>query len=141
MSPEEAARGYPIRLRGIITYYDWSSDPEHEFVFLHDQSGTVFGWLSKKPHPAIYPGQMALLTGISHPGGYAAIVADTVVQPIGQTSLPVPEPTNLLRMLTGAEDAKWLTIRGIVIAAQKIDPFRLQIPNQFNRRWRSIGAM
>ena len=47
---DEASRHYPIRLKGVITYYDWLSDPVSALIFLHDQSGSIFATFPKLPH-------------------------------------------------------------------------------------------
>ena len=130
LAAERASLRYPVRLRGVITYYDWLSDPEHDFVFIHDQSGGVFSWLPKGRHPTLSPGQIVLLTGFSHPGGFAALVDGKTIQPVAKTSLPEPVFSTMARMLTGSEDSKWLSIKGSVIAVQKMDAWRLKLDVQ-----------
>ena len=42
MTPEEAANGYPVHLRGRVTYYDPYIDARHGAMFVCDQTGCIF---------------------------------------------------------------------------------------------------
>jgi signal transduction histidine kinase/DNA-binding response OmpR family regulator len=130
LTVDEAGRGYPVRFEGVITYYDWLSDPVYAFIFIHDESGSIYATLPKKPHLALYPGEFVLLTGVSHPGHYAPIVAESQIRHLGQRGVPAAQLSSLSRMLTGAEDGKWLAVKGVILSAEVTDPARLMLDVQ-----------
>ena len=115
----EAERGYPVRLRGVVTYYD-PRNPESPSFFLHDRSGSIFGRLSKDSKVSLHPGQLLSVEGVSGPGHFAPIVERAQVRSLGESSLPADGPlTSLTQMLTGSEDGKWLKIQGVIRSAKE----------------------
>ena len=130
LTTEEASRHYPVQLKGVITYYDWLSDPNCDFIFLNDQTGSIYAMFPKKPHLSLHPGELVSVVGISHPGNYAPVVADSQIRHLGEAPLPVPNPSSLARMLTGAEDGKWVDLKGTVLSAEVLAPARLMLDVQ-----------
>src|SRR6266487_1890058 len=66
LATEEAARGLPVRLRAVVTYYDataYPADPLSIDLFVQDASGGIFVQ-SEKPLN-IKRGQQIELTGIT----------------------------------------------------------------------------
>src|SRR5580698_10478579 len=64
----EAARGYPIHLRAVVTYYDPYVDAKHGALFLHDASGAIFVAVPSRPILPIREGSLIDISGISGPG-------------------------------------------------------------------------
>ena len=127
---DEASRHYPVRLKGVITYYDWLSDPVSALIFLHDQSGSIFATFPKLPHLSLHPGELVSLEGVSGPGRYAPIVERARFRHLGEAPLPRPDLSSFSRMLTGSEDGKWLDVKGVVRSAELLDPWRLVLDVQ-----------
>ncbi len=71
---EQAAQGYPVRLRAIVTYYDPYNDPRRPACFVADSSGGIYVDLSALPAIPFKAGDLVEITGISAAGGYAPIV-------------------------------------------------------------------
>lgn len=42
LSQDEAARGHPIRLRGVLTFHDWKTQPSHSRLRKSVGAGRVF---------------------------------------------------------------------------------------------------
>jgi signal transduction histidine kinase/DNA-binding response OmpR family regulator len=112
---EQAARRYPVRLRGVVTVYDPYGDPGKPFFFLSDPSGAI---LIKYPSPPQAPpaiGQVVQVTGVSTNGDFAPIVLATSVTFAGTAPLPANAPrVTLSQMLSGAEDGQWVEVEGVV---------------------------
>jgi hypothetical protein len=49
LTPDQAARSYPVRLRTVVTYYDPYIDPLHPTVWVSDSSGGIYVELSSVP--------------------------------------------------------------------------------------------
>jgi diguanylate cyclase (GGDEF)-like protein len=118
LPPEQAAQEYPVRLRAVVTYYDPYIDSRHGALFVHDASGGVFVSVPARPILPIKPGSLVEITGVTAPGDYAAVVNESRIQLIGQSSLPPNPPnTTLTQLLTGAFDCQWVKVEGRVRSA------------------------
>jgi len=109
LSPEEAARGYPIRLRGVITYYD----PAEAFCFLQGASEGIFVDTAKQPLD-IAAGQLAVLSGYSSQGLFAPMIETPKFDVIGKAPMPSTIKVSSSQLLSGVEDSQWVQIEGIV---------------------------
>ena len=63
LSQEELKRGYPVRLRGVITYYD----PSWNSLFIQDETGGLYVAPQGLPE-SLHAGQLVELEGASGPG-------------------------------------------------------------------------
>ena len=115
ISLDEAARGYPVRFRGVVTYYDPYIDPRHAALFVHDSTGSIFIFLPPLPILPLKTGTLVEVTGISGVGDYAPVILHGAVKIVGNSHLPqdAPRPT-MAELLTGSRDGQWIEIEGIV---------------------------
>jgi diguanylate cyclase (GGDEF)-like protein len=120
ISLERAARGYPIHLRGVVTFYDAYLDPRHAALFVHDATGSIFMALPSRPVLALKAGTLIDVEGISGNADYAPVILNPKVKAIGTGPLPLtaPRPT-MAELLSGRQDGQWVEIEGIVQAVQK----------------------
>jgi hypothetical protein len=119
LTSEQAARGYPVHLRTVVTYYDPYIDPRHPTVWVSDSSGGIYVELSSVPAVSFKAGDMVEITGISAAGGYAPIVKASEVRAIGKSPLPSPKRVTFAQILTGAEDGQWVEVEGVVHAVRE----------------------
>src|SRR5262249_19781006 len=75
LSREEAARGYPVRVRGVITYHD----PEEHFTFVQDETAGIYLYAGKGDL-AVSAGQLVVVEGVSAPGDWGRVVANPRVE-------------------------------------------------------------
>ncbi len=115
ISLEEAARGFPVRLRGVVTYYDPYVDPRHAALFVHDSTGSIFIGLPSRPILPLKAGTLVKVTGVSGTGDYAPLILNGRVEVIGESHIPktAPQPT-MAELLAGSKDGQWVEIVGIV---------------------------
>lgn len=113
LAPDEASKGYPVRLRGVVTFFDdaWA------MLFIRDQSNGIFVWLSQ-PGLNLQPGQIVEVTGHTAAGGFvpSIIGGHAVVQAQGE--LPQPRQLTYEALRAGQEDSQWVNLRGIVRGAR-----------------------
>jgi signal transduction histidine kinase/ActR/RegA family two-component response regulator len=121
LSAAEAARAYPVRLRGVITYYNPNFlGPGSPAWFLNDSTGGIFVMPARAPQVAPKAGQLVEVTGFSGPGQFAPIVERAAVHIVGDSHLPLTAPTvNLARMLTGMEDSQWVEVEAVVRSVEQ----------------------
>ncbi len=118
LAPDQAALALPVRLRGVVTFYDpWQAG--HKALFIADASGGIFIAPGPAPLPPMHAGSVIAVSGVTDPGGFAPIVSDPQIRLLPGT-LPLPKPlrVQLPLLLTGAEDGQWIEIEGVVRAAE-----------------------
>jgi diguanylate cyclase (GGDEF)-like protein len=115
LTSREAAREYPVHIRGVVTYFDQDYGPGYAAIFLHDSTGSVFvRSLSKSTEP-LAVGSVIDVRGVSAVGGYGPVVAKPHITVIGHAPLPPnPPKVSLAHLQTGAEDAQWVEVEGTV---------------------------
>jgi diguanylate cyclase (GGDEF)-like protein len=115
LSSKEAARVYPIHLRGVVTYYDPKEGPKRTVLFVHDATGSIFVELAQGLFESLPAGSLIDLRGVSNPGEFAPIVAQPQIKVIGYSSLPAdPDRPSLAHLMSGAEDGQWVEVEGVV---------------------------
>ena len=115
ISLEEAARGFPVSIRGVVVYYDPYVDPRHAALFVHDSTGSIFLPLPSHPILPLKAGTLVEVTGVSGTGDYAPVILKGHVKVIGTSQVPktAPQPT-MAELLAGSEDGQWVEMAGIV---------------------------
>ena len=120
LTSEQAARSYPIHLRGVVTYYDPYIDPQHPTVWVSDSSGGIYVELSFVPPLPFKVGDLVAITGVSAPGSYAPIVKASEAFVIGRSPLPSnPLKISFAQILAGVEDGQWVEVEGVVHAVRE----------------------
>jgi PAS domain S-box-containing protein len=104
----QAGRHYPVKLRGVVTFYDDALFSR--FI----QDGTAGIYLSPTNVPALLPGQLVEVEGFTSSGEYAPIIIPERVQIIGMAALPVPRPVTFDQLASGKEDSQYVEVAGIV---------------------------
>jgi PAS domain S-box-containing protein len=115
LSYEQANCGLPVRLEGVVTYYerDWN------FAFIQDGDSAIYLPLHELTNTTVRPGQVLRVEGITAPGDFAPIVAPRKIEVVGQTNLPPPQPRILPELLTGKDDCLRVELKGLVQSATK----------------------
>ena len=109
LTPEQAALGYPVRIRGVITM----DAPQPDF-FLQDATAGIYAEGSeflKYPHVL---GQLVEVEGVTGPGKFAPVIRETKLRVLGKGSLPQARLFAFSQLANGEEDSQWAKIRGIV---------------------------
>ncbi len=119
LTAAEASKGYPIHLRGVVTYYDPYLDNRQIILFIHDASGSMFASVPKASAEFTPAGTFVDLHGTSGMGDFAPIVSQPRLSIIGRSyPLPTnPTPVSLTHLLTGEEDGQWVEVEGVVHSA------------------------
>ena len=115
LSPQEADRGMPVRLHGVVTYYD----PRLLDLFVQDSTAGIYVELKSatvKPD-GLWQGQEIELTGITASGDFAPEVVKPRVRILGPGTLPVPRKVSIEELSSGEDDSQWVEGEGVVHAA------------------------
>jgi len=110
LSPEEAARGRPVTITGMVT---WAL-PEADFFFLQDLSGGVRVHLD--PAKLREPQWLKYLriAGVTMSGAVSPFVELRSYTDLGSQSHPPAKPVTFDQAVTGQEDGQWVEMRGFL---------------------------
>jgi signal transduction histidine kinase len=109
LSQEQAAREYPVELRGVVT------KPTEQGLFFQDKTGGV--WVNGD-HPAdMSVGDEVEVKGVVRSGLFAPVVKAYSLRTVGKTSLPRPIPVTYKELITGDWDSQFVTVTGVVRSA------------------------
>ncbi|MEJ0091165.1 MAG: hypothetical protein WDM80_15655 [Limisphaerales bacterium] len=107
----EAARGYPVKIRGVLTY----ANPHDSGVFIQDSSGGIFVDANRKKFDSFPEAlQLVEITGFTGPGDYAPVIEAEHLRVFGEAALPNPKSGNMQILMTGVEDSQWIALNGVV---------------------------
>ena len=112
LTPDQAKRGYPIRLRGIVTYYDF---PRTDF-FVQDATGGIYA--TPPAGLAVHPGQYVEMEGNTRFSDFAADVANPRVRVLSEGRLPAAKKVSTEELASGAEDCRRIEVEGMVRSAE-----------------------
>lgn len=113
LKPEEAGRKLPVRLHGVITYYD----PPINNLFMEDATAGIFVLMDTNMGANLTAGLEIELDGVTAPGDFAPIINPTAIRVLGRGSLPAPKKVSFDQLAAGGEDSQWVEVRGLVRSA------------------------
>ena len=108
LSAADAAQSHPVRLRGIVTYYD----PDAPDLFIQDETAGIYVFCEGRL--PIERGQQIELSGITDAGDFAPVVIHPKTRMLGLGKLPNAPRVSFDQLLTGRLDAQWIESEGIV---------------------------
>ena len=117
LSQEEASKGYPVLIRGVITY---CSNLLITSCFVQDDTEGVYIHSTQELPD---DGSLVIVRGKTAQQGFAPnIDYGASVEVIGTSPYPEPSPRPPFFLMKGKEDSKWVEVSGMVHAAY-IDSF------------------
>jgi diguanylate cyclase (GGDEF)-like protein len=123
LASKEAARGYPVHLKGVVTFYD-SSLNHHGYcpTFVHDDTGDIYVKVVFGMDKDLQVGSVIDLHGVSEAGEFAPVIAGARIKVTGHSGVPLASahPT-LARLLSGSEDGKWIVEEGVIHSVVETD--------------------
>lgn len=114
LTPEMAAKKYPVEIRGVVTYYD----PVWRVLFVSDETGGIYVNEKSQGLP-IQTGDRVVVRGVSNQGGFSSMIEASRVQHVAKGQLPDPRTVPASRILSGAEDSQWLTVTATVRSVER----------------------
>jgi diguanylate cyclase (GGDEF)-like protein len=112
----EASRGYPVHLsRAQVTYYD----PIISCLFIMDSSDGIFIDLRGESPPKLQAGDIVSVNAVSGPGKVSSILVHARFHHLGHQALPDAPLVSFDRILSGAWDARWISLEGVVRSVRR----------------------
>jgi signal transduction histidine kinase len=112
LSPEQAAMGYRVRVRGVITM----DAPVPDF-FIQDSTAGIYVEGSASPKFPHSLGQLVELEGVTGPGKFAPVIREQNLRVLGKGALPKAQLFAFSDLADGQQDSQWARVRGIVRSA------------------------
>jgi signal transduction histidine kinase len=117
LDPETAGKNIPVRMSGVVTYYDATLFN----LFFQDATAGIFVLVAPDISTNIAAGQEIVVEGVSDKGDYAPIVKASSIHVRGAGRLPVARQVSLDQLFTGLEDGQWIEVSGVVRSATILD--------------------
>ena len=109
LTPEQAALGYPVRVRGVITM----DAPAPDF-FIQDATAGIYAEGSVSPKYAHLLGRLVEVEGVTGPGKFAPVIREQRLRVLGKGALPKAQLFPFSELADGRQDSQWARVRGIV---------------------------
>lgn len=109
LTPEQAAQGYPVRIRGVIT----DDVPAPDF-FVQDSYAGIYVEGSKLRSFPHHFGDLIEVEGVTGPGKFAPVILEKNLRVLGQGRLPKTRLYSFEELADGQMDSQWVQVRGIV---------------------------
>ncbi|MHB1306900.1 MAG: PAS domain S-box protein [Limisphaerales bacterium] len=111
LQPTEANRPEPVRIRGVVTYYD----PVDQMLFVQDESEGIYVQFDAEASPLdVQLGDRAVIDGVTGSGDFAPVIRWPRLSLQGPAPLPIARKTSLATAMTGREDGQWIELDGVI---------------------------
>ncbi len=122
LDPQQAKRGYPVRLRAIVTHFD---APGPNFFAQDDTGGIWIRWEPGQPEPR--RGEVIELQGITELTDFNADIAKPRWKVLGTGALPEPRLTTFSRLARATDDCLRVEVVAVIRSAHIESRGRLKI--------------
>jgi signal transduction histidine kinase len=112
LKPDQAALGYPVLIRGVITM----DAPAPDF-FVQDATAGIYVEGSVSPKYSHLLSQFVEIEGVTGPGKFAPVIRETKLRVLTQGVLPKAQLFSFSELASGQQDSQWAQVRGIVRSA------------------------
>jgi signal transduction histidine kinase/uncharacterized protein YdeI (BOF family) len=113
LSAEELAQGYQVIIRGVVT-------SKTDDLYVQDgTAGIRIPYLQSQKFSHCAAGEFIEVSGSCAAGDYSPVVfpdEHKAIAILGPGTLPEAQPKTWMQLMTGAEDAQWVEVKGVVRA-------------------------
>ena len=118
MPAEQAESHHPVRLRGVLTFFD-QRIPSKSFRFIQDgTAGIYFAMAATGGRVRPWRGPVGGAPGETGQGEYAPIVVARHIQVLGDGKFPAARPVSFEQLASGQEDSQFVEVQGTVRSAR-----------------------
>ncbi|MFA5192312.1 MAG: sensor histidine kinase [Verrucomicrobiia bacterium] len=123
LSQREAERHHPVRLRGVVTYFEWNPDWQLFTANLQDETGGISFSPGQTAADALKlkPGQLVEIEGVSAQGSFAPEVrgpgkfgSPVRAKVLGAAPDPEPQVLTPEEMANPFNQDEWIEVKGVV---------------------------
>jgi signal transduction histidine kinase len=118
LTAAQAKERISVSITGVVTVAETTPNWKGKF-FVQDVTGGVFVNNKESRQPSV--GDLVVVNGATHPGGYAPDIVRPQWEKIGTAPLPAAKPVSAEQLMSGTEDGQRVEVSGIVRSAQRVD--------------------
>lgn len=111
LTPEQAKRGFPVRIQGVVTNHVPSPD-----FFVQDGSAGIYVEGSRSPSFPHAFADLVEVEGVTGEGKFAPVILERRSRVLGKGKLPQARLYSFKELADGRQDSQWVQVRGIVRA-------------------------
>src|SRR5450759_4277256 len=111
LTAAQAAQSLPVRLRGVVVD---ESQPRERALILADQTTGIYLLATTSLFAPFHRKDFLEIKGVTSPGEFAPCVLTTEARKIGSGPTPAARPVTYQQLITGALDAQFVEIAGVV---------------------------
>lgn len=116
LTREQAERGYPVKIRGVITCAD---SRLYNGLVLQDATRGVYVTYPAETGPAnLRLGEVWEIEGVTGPGDFAPLVQARTMTCVGEGRLPEPVHPTWPQLMNGSLDTQFVELRGMVTGVE-----------------------
>lgn len=112
LTAQQAAQGYPAKIRGVVT----GDVPAPDF-FVQDATAGIYVEGSHSPVFPHHLGDLVEVEGITGPGRFAPVLREKTYRVVGKGTLPAAKLYTFSQLSDGQMDSQWVQVRGIIRSA------------------------
>jgi PAS domain S-box-containing protein len=118
LSADEADKRYPVRLQGVLTFFD-QRERSRQFRFLQDETAGIYIYpTSSADLRGASAGLRAEVEGTTGRGEFAPVVMVQRIRLLGPGEFPKAKPVSFGQLSTGQEDSQFVEIHGVARAVR-----------------------
>jgi signal transduction histidine kinase len=115
LTPDQTSKGLRVSLSGVVID---KADPNQQAVILEDAGTGIYVRPVAKGNAGMFAsfqrGDFLEIQGVTDPGQFAPIVDANSVKKLGTAAIPAAQSVTYQQLITGALDAQWVEVRGVV---------------------------
>ncbi len=119
LSPEKAARAYPVRVVAVLT----SVHAPRDCYFLQMGNEGIYVDATDQRLEDLEAGQRVLVTGLTAPGGFAPVIVHPHLKVLGPATMPKPQEPDPELAPSGIYDSTWTELEGLVRPTHRIGDY------------------
>src|ERR1041385_4898245 len=109
MQPKQAKQGFPVKLRGVVTY----ANPGWFLWFMQDETAGIYIYRQDDAGP-LRAGQEIEVSGKTIQGLSGSTVATEQIRILGPRAMPVPRVLTAQQLQDGNYDGQWVEVEDLV---------------------------
>jgi signal transduction histidine kinase len=111
LKASEAARNLPVTLRAVVVD---ESEPREHALIVGDATASVYLFADTNLFAPFHRRDVLDIQGVTSQGEFAPCIQTLQAQKVGETNLPEPRHTTYQQLITGALDAQFVRVAGVV---------------------------
>lgn len=121
LNGEAALHRLPVRLQGVVTGEGKTG------VVMQDATAGIFLYSGTNDYSWLKRGDLIIVAGVSDPGEFAPVVWPRTITKIGTAPIPEPRRATVDSLASGALDAQWVQVNGIVRECRSVQTYEFKI--------------